>query len=377
MTTPAAHRPRPAGVIAAVAAANLTRLWRDRTMLFFLVVLPILITLVIGVSIPGGQAADEAALGVVAAPGTGELVEALDDHSALAVRDVATRAELDAAVRRQLVAAGVVLDADVAAALEATSASAEVPFLASAQRSPVATRQAVVAVVTDVVTSGVQREPALAVRSSVVGAQPAASPGGFAHTGPANLVLFVFLNTLVSAGMFATSRRLGVLQRAAAAPVPRGAVLLGEGVSRLLVALVQAAVILVAGAALFGLDWGDPLAVAGVVGLFALVATGAALLLGVVARSDAQATAVAVPVGLVLGMLGGALWPRELVGETMARAGDLTPHGWAMEAFAAVVGAGAGVGDIAGELAVLAGFAVVLLGAAAAVLARRSLRPSG
>jgi hypothetical protein len=47
-----------------------------------------------------------------------------------------------------------------------------------------------------------------------------------------------------------------------AAPVPRGAVLLGEGASRLLIAVVQAAIIVVAGAALFGLGrairWRSP-----------------------------------------------------------------------------------------------------------------------
>lgn len=87
---------------------------------------------------------------------------------------------------------------------------------------------------------------------------------------------------------------------------------------------------------------GDPLAVTASVGLFVLAATGVALVLGVAVRSEVQAPAVAVPAGLVLGMLGGALRPRELVGETMVRGGELTPHGWVIEAVAAMIGVGAG-----------------------------------
>lgn len=369
--------PTTARVVAAVAGVNVRRLVRDRTTLFFMLVLPLLITLLIGLSIPGDEAA-ESPLGVVAADGTSGLVAALDTHDGLAVRDFADRGALEAAVRRQTVAAGVVLDDTVAAALHDAGARrepAEVAFLAAGADPPIAQRQAVAAVVADHIAEPVELDPALTVAVRTAGAQPAA-PSGFDHTAPANLVLFTFLNTLVSAGLFATGRQLGVLQRAVAAPISRTALLLGEGTSRLLVALLQAGIIIVAGATLFGVAWGDPWAVAAIVGLFALAATGAALVLGAMVRTDAQATTAAIPIGLVLGMLGGALWPREIVGETMRRLGDLTPHGWATDALAATIATGAGVGDVITELAVLAAFAAVLFAAAVAALARRPLQPN-
>jgi ABC-2 type transport system permease protein len=70
-----------------------------------------------------------------------------------------------------------------------------------------------------------------------------------------------------------------------------------------------------------------------------------------------------------MGMLGGCMWPLEIVPPVMRTVGHAVPQAWAMDAWIALVFDGAGLGDVAGDLAVLAGFAVVL-----GLLARRQLR---
>jgi ABC-2 type transport system permease protein len=60
-------------------------------------------------------------------------------------------------------------------------------------------------------------------------------------------------------------------------------------------------------------------------------------------------------------MLGGCMWPLEIVGPLMRRIGHLTPHAWAMDAFIRLIGDGAGLGQISADLAVLGGFFIVLL----------------
>jgi ABC-2 type transport system permease protein len=63
-------------------------------------------------------------------------------------------------------------------------------------------------------------------------------------------------------------------------------------------------------------------------------------------------------------MLGGCMWPLAIVPEPMRVLGHLFPQAWAMDAFIALIAKGEDVTGIAVQLAVLAGFAAVLLGLA-------------
>lgn len=372
-------RASTAGAIGAIVAVGLRRLTRDRTSLFFIVALPLLVTLLIGLALPGGDGeADARRLGVVATPGAEDLVAALDAEPRLAVEAYDRRADLEAALRRGQVAAGVVLDDAAVAALDGGQAEpAEVAFLSGALGPELPAREAVLAVLRAADGGAAAEPPSLAVDARTVGEGGGqAVPGGFAFTAPANLVLFVFLNTLVSASLFCDTRQLGILERAGASPVPRVTLLAGETTTRLAVALVQAAIIVLAGAALFDVAWGDPLAVAALVLLLSLAAAGAAMLLAVALRTEARVSALAPPLGIGLGMLGGALWPLEIVGEPLRSLGYATPHAWAMDGLLRTGAAGAGLGDLGGPLLALASFAVVLLGLAAFTLSRQRLAPA-
>lgn len=376
-------RPRhtAGSAVAAIVGVGLRRLSRDRTSLFFLVALPLLVTLLIGLAMGGGDgSAEPRRLGVVAGDGAADLVAALEADPRLAVAPLTDRAGLEAALRRGEVAAGVVIDETVLTALTGSDAgggrdgqAAELPFLAGTLNPELAMREAVREVLRSA-EGGATDGGSLTVASSTLGGGSEATvPGGFAFTAPANLVLFVVLTTLVSGTLFCETRELGILERAGASPTPRAALLAGEAATRLTVALVQAGIILLAGALLFDVAWGDAFAVGAIVLLLALAATGAAMLLAVGLRTEARVTAAAPPIGIGLGMLGGTLWPLEIVGEPLRTLGYATPHAWAMEGLLRTGAAGAGVGDILLPLAVLAGFAVVLLGVAALVLSRQSL----
>jgi ABC-2 type transport system permease protein len=200
-----------------------------------------------------------------------------------------------------------------------------------------------------------------------------ATPSGFAYTAPANLLLFTFITSMAVAAALVESKRLGMIRRSVAAPVSGGRILLGEAVSRFAVALAQSLLIIVVSALLFGVEWGDPFGVAVVVGVFCLVATGAAMLVGAFVRSPQQAPAIGPPLGIVLGMLGGCLWPREVAGEPLNTIGYLFPHAWGMDALLTLTQPGAGIADVWTEVAVIGGMAVVVLGVALAVFRRRAV----
>ncbi len=127
---------------------------------------------------------------------------------------------------------------------------------------------------------------------------------------------------------------------------------------------------------LFGVRWGDPLALVAVVLAFALVGAAAGLLLGAVMRTQEQAGGVGVPLALALAAVGGSMVPAELFPPALARVSRLTPHAWGNAALTEILAEDAGLGAVLDEVAVLLAFALVL-GVAAAVLLRQRLLPRG
>ncbi|MDZ7706289.1 MAG: ABC transporter permease [Trueperaceae bacterium] len=391
-------------VIGALLSANLRRLARDRTGLVFIVAVPFLLILIIGVSTSGGQGGGGRPVAVVASTvddgPTARLLALLEADPTLDVTRFGDVDEMTSSVRRRVHVAGVEIPADLTERLNAGE-RAEVRLHTDPSGTPAlevrtAVAQAVarvgaslrsarlVAARTGIAPEAVLRASeslpsfgATEVVSQTVGVAGSALPSGFAYSAPAYLVLFMFINTLVAAWGLPTDRQRGLTRRAFAAPTGSSAVLLGEWSYRLLVALLQAGLIVIVGAVLFGVDWGHPLAVAAIVVLFALSATGASVLLGSLARTPQQVTALAPPLGIALGMLGGCMWPLEIVGPTMRTLGHATPHAWAVDALMRVVGAGAGPSDIAVELIVLAAFAAGFLLLALASFRRTLLSARG
>ena len=173
----------------------------------------------------------------------------------------------------------------------------------------------------------------------------------------------------VTGRQLVAARQLGVIRRSLAAPISATDLAAGFVVARMVFALLQAALILVVGAAFFDVDWGNPLAVVAIVFVFAIVCAAAGLILGALATSPDQAPAIGVPISIGFAMLGGCMWPLFIVPDTVRQIGHLTPHAWAVDGLVEVVFGGGTIGSVGVELAVLAGFAVVL-----SFFAARSLR---
>ncbi len=222
-----------------MAGSALRRLARDRLALFFLVLLPVVIIAVIGITF--GDAASERLPVGIADEGAGPLGDQLRaDLEASPALDPRAYDDPDAlrkAVRRGVVSAGVVLPAGYDQALRA-GRPAEVTFVVDQTRpAPAPVRTAVSAVVTRQAAevkaarfaaeqAGVGFDTALAraraladgqeqvrVEATTIGGREDALPTGFNYTAPANLVLFVFITSLAGAAGLIEARRLGVIRR--------------------------------------------------------------------------------------------------------------------------------------------------------------------
>jgi ABC-2 type transport system permease protein len=207
-------------------------------------------------------------------------------------------------------------------------------------------------------------QEAPATQVTTAGATPLTTVGIAAYVTAGQLVMFLFLIGLAGAGDLVESRRLGITQRMLATPTPTWAVLAGEGLGRLGIALVQALVIVAAGSLVFGIHWGNPLGVVAIITSFSLVVAAASLLLGAISPTAELATAIGPPIGIVLGMLAGSMWPLEIVPAPMALIGHFTPHAWAVDAFVQLMGAGATLPDVLTEVGILLAFAGAILAVA-------------
>lgn len=342
----------------ALAALAIRRLFRDRRGLVFTVALPFTVILLVGLAF--GDDDGTIQVGVTTVADSTRIAQALEAQPSLEVQSFATEADLRDAVLRGRVQAGVLLTA------------VEVPrLILGADSAAGATVRPLIGAVlvrasapgpTPGAGAGAESSPGVAdVAVERVGSGGGiASLSTFGYTAPANLILFSFITTLAAAAGLIEARQLGVRRRMFAAPIGARHILAGEAMGRFGIAVVQSLVVVTGASLLFGVQWGDPFAVGVVVAAFALVATAAGMLLGTLLTTPQQASAIGPIAGIALGMLGGCMWPLEIVGDTMRTVGHATPHAWAVDALVAI-GTGSGLSAVGTEVAVLLAFAAVLL----------------
>jgi ABC-type multidrug transport system permease subunit len=181
-------------------------------------------------------------------------------------------------------------------------------------------------------------------------------PQGFDQTVPGIMVMFTMLVMLTSGAiLLVVERQNGLLRRLASTPISRGSIVAGKWAARLAVGVVQIAFALIAGRLLFGVEWGSSFPMVAVL-LLAWAAFNAslALLLGNVARTQAQMAGVGVVSTMALAALGGCWWPIEITPPWMQSLALLLPTGWAMDALHKLVHFGYGAASAVPHVTALA-----------------------
>lgn len=368
----------------AIARYDLVRVGRDRLTLFFLLGLPLLVMVIIG-STFGGTTAD-LPIGVITeteSVAADDLVGRLQRSPVLSVTHYDDREELEQDIRIGRRLGGLVVatsDADTRTNTltvhmltepgSPTAASVRTAVTGLIDRHQVELSAAAVTVelgtaepesAHDLATTA-RFEPT-AIEQIAVGDGQTPPDSRYAYTVPSQLVLFLFIAALGAGAALVDTNRLGISRRMLSTPVPLATLVGGLTLARLTLALAQAALLIGVGAIVFDVDWGHPVGAAALVFLYSFVAVGAGLLIGTMARSSDQAMAIGVPVAMGLGMLGGTMWPLEVVGDTMRTVGHATPQAWIMDGWVTLIFDRGTIGDLGSELAALTAFAVIVLGA--------------
>lgn len=372
-----------------IAHANVLRMFRDRLGLFFVFALPVVIIVVFGLAFGGGGTRYLGIADTDGSPLSTELVASVEQNRGpLEIKRFSSAADLRDAVQRNTVEMGLAIPAGYEAAIR------------SGGRGPleyIGRPEAITSAVRPIIEAAVHRQAALlaaarfaaeqrgisfdealadarrllpeigvvSVLSETTGEQLVeAGMNGYVMGAQSQLVLFMFLTSMTAAMQLIVSRQLGVSRRMFATPTRPRTILIGEMLGRFAVAMIQGLFIFLATAFVFSVKWGDPIAATAVIVAFGLVATGAAMLVGSIATNPEQASSMGVGAAMLLGAFGGAMVPPEVFPDIMRTLSYITPHAWAIDALRDVALRDADLAAIVPKVAVLLGFAGVLLGLA-------------
>lgn len=175
-------------------------------------------------------------------------------------------------------------------------------------------------------------------------------------------VMFLLFSAVTSGGSLLEERENATLDRLLCSRLTMDQLLLGKWCYLSLMGFMQTLLMFAVGAACFGLDlvghW-DGFLIMTVVTSGS--AAGFALMLAAVCRSRAQLGWVSTVVILAMSALGGSMVPRYLMSEQIRRIGGLTFNAWALDGYNKVFWRELPVGDLALEVAVLSGCALLFM----------------
>ncbi|MDH4140118.1 MAG: ABC transporter permease [Coriobacteriia bacterium] len=370
-----------------IAGTSVRRLTRDRSNIFFVFILPMLLILILGAAFGGSS---DPRVGVVSS-GSGALGEDLagriSEVEGITVSDWEDKDSLVLAVERGQLEAGVVIPEGYDDTLR-NSESVTIEFVSRPDPSAEALKNTVDSAATEqgallraaafTVGQGTAdfsealetaEDVAVATKGLVIEQRTVGEPFAFEQLGRfelgaySQLLLFVFLTSMTGSAALIQSRQLGVSERMLSTPTPVRTILAGEALGRLSVAMVQGLLIIFGTALMFGVDWGDPLGATATFLVFSLGASGVGMLMGATFKNDQQAGGIGVLVGIGFGALGGCMLPLSIMkifSPTLYNVAHITPHAWGIEAFEELILYGGTIADITLELAVLAAFAAVV-----------------
>ncbi|MFO7962606.1 MAG: ABC transporter permease [Desulfobacterales bacterium] len=181
---------------------------------------------------------------------------------------------------------------------------------------------------------------------------------------PAYTIFGVFFIALTLASSIYREKTDGTFQRLLAAPLSKGALLLGKLLPYHLVNLVQIALMFSIGAVFFHLNLGNLPALFFVSLSLSITANGLGLLVAAFSRTEAQINGFSVLLAITLSALGGMMVPSFVMPDVLETISLLTPHAWALKAYHDCIIRGMGIREVLPEIGILIMFGSVFFGIA-------------
>lgn len=218
------------------------------------------------------------------------------------------------------------------------------------------------------VAEAVVTAPPVAQVSAVTAADRVLDPTTFFAASMA--VFFVFFMVQFGVIGLLDEEREGTLVRLQSAPIPRWSVVVGKGITSVVLGMAALTVLAGATTVLMGADWGNPLGVGILIVAVVLAATSIIGVVAAVARTSEGAANLGAVIAVALGMLGGTFFPVAGANRILDTLALATPHAWFLRGLGAL-SAGEGLTAILPAVGALLAFGVGVGVIAALLLGRR------
>jgi len=207
------------------------------------------------------------------------------------------------------------------------------------------------------------QEPPVTIATTETGrpeTEGAAEPSAYAHSSPGMMAQFAIAGLISAAQVLVLERKSRSLSRLLTTAISRFEILFGHYLAMFLMILAQMLLLMLFGQLFLGLDYfGEPLASLLLALATSAFAAGLGLLIGALAKTEDQVIIYSlVPMFLFAG-LGGAWVPLEFTPEPFQRVAYFTPVAWVMDGYKDILIRGQGLGAVLPAVGVLLLYAVV------------------
>ncbi|MDW8804246.1 ABC transporter permease [Streptomyces scabiei] len=384
-------------VVLAIAAKDLRQRLRDRSAWVIVFLAPILISALMAMAFNNNDSF-RANIGVVdldrgpAANGLTQVLKSPELEGTVHVRSYDDESAARRAVDDGSVHAAIVVPEGFTAALQGSTAAPvkvldSVDYGLQAQLARAVTESYVaqvnagrLSVATAVAAGAPQRDiPELVAKAVLLRLPEQIQPQGLpdeplkviSYFGPSMGMFFVLFTVGFGARGYFIEQQQGTLDRIAAAPVGRGALLLGKSVSTFVYSLAGLATVTVVSWLAFDADWADPLGVAALsVAMAVCVVCLTALVIALV-RTEQQAQGLASILVFALVLLGGNFVFASGTTPAIRTLALFTPNGWALRGFTDLGTGVRGWDAVGAPLLGIASFSIVVAAVTALLLRLR------
>ncbi|WP_442604082.1 ABC transporter permease [Paenibacillus sp. KN14-4R] len=176
---------------------------------------------------------------------------------------------------------------------------------------------------------------------------------------PGYTVMFVFFILITMVRRLIKDKESGMLSRLRSTTMKPVQYLIGMWVPNMLVVIVQCAVLLLFGKFVYGMNIGNPIAMALIVLCLSFCATGIGLALSMIAKSENQGMGFTQIITMGGAILGGLWFPIDFMPSFAQIIGKFTPQYWAQQAFQDVIIRGSNMGGVWVNLVILVGIGIL------------------
>jgi ABC-2 type transport system permease protein len=189
--------------------------------------------------------------------------------------------------------------------------------------------------------------------------------GGYAQSSPGMLVQFTIFGLTTTATILVIERKSRTLQRMLTTSMRRWEIIAGHLLAMFTVVLLQQTLLVVFAQVFLNVNYlAQPLATLLVMVSLAAWIAALGLFISTIAKTDEQAVMWSLLAMFILTALAGAWFPLDITGQVFNTIGHLTPGAWAMDGFQNIVMRGLGLASVLVPAIVLWGFAALFFGLA-------------